>query len=90
MENARIIREGLQEAGYTIFGGVNAPYVWMKTPDNMGSWEFFDKLMNEAHVIGTPGAGFGANGEGYFRLTAFGTRENTRQAIERIKRSASK
>ena len=85
MENARIIREGLQAVGYTVFGGINAPYIWMKTPNNMGSWEFFDKLMNEAHVIGTPGAGFGANGEGYFRLTAFGTRENTIQAIERIK-----
>ncbi|WP_088186916.1 LL-diaminopimelate aminotransferase [Desulfosporosinus sp. FKA] len=85
MENARIIREGLHAAGYTVFGGVNAPYIWMKTPKTMGSWEFFDKLMTNAHVIGTPGAGFGANGEGYFRLTAFGTRENTLQAIERIK-----
>ena len=85
MENARIIREGLQDAGYTLFGGVNAPYIWMKTPNNMDSWEFFDKLMKDAHVVGTPGAGFGANGEGYFRLTAFGTRENTLQAIERIR-----
>jgi LL-diaminopimelate aminotransferase len=85
MENARIIREGLQEAGYTIFGGVNAPYIWMKTPNNMGSWEFFDKLMKDAHVVGTPGAGFGANGEGYFRLTSFGSRENTLKAIDRIK-----
>lgn len=85
MENARIIREGLQDAGYTVFGGVNAPYIWMKIPSNMGSWEFFDKLMQDSHVVGTPGAGFGANGEGYFRLTAFGTRENTLQAIERIK-----
>ena len=85
MENARIIREGLRNVGYTVFGGLNAPYIWMKTPDNMGSWEFFDKLMNNAHVIGTPGAGFGASGEGFFRLTAFGTRENTLQAIERIK-----
>lgn len=85
MENARIIREGLQEAGYTVFGGINAPYIWMKTPNNMGSWEFFDKLMKDANVVGTPGAGFGANGEGYFRLTAFGTRENTLKAIERIK-----
>lgn len=85
MENARIIREGLRQAGFTVFGGVNAPYIWMKTPDNMGSWEFFDKLMKEANVVGTPGAGFGANGEGYFRLTAFGTRENTERAIERIK-----
>ena len=87
MENARIIREGLIEAGYTVFGGVNAPYIWMKTPNNMGSWEFFDKLIEKAHVVGTPGAGFGANGEGYFRLTAFGTRENTLQAIERIKKA---
>jgi LL-diaminopimelate aminotransferase len=85
MENARIIREGLRDAGYTVFGGVNAPYIWMKTPNNMGSWEFFDKLMNDAHVVGTPGAGFGSNGEGYFRLTAFGSRENTLQAINRIK-----
>lgn len=85
MENARIIREGLEKAGYTVFGGINAPYIWLKTPDNMGSWDFFDKLMKDAHVIGTPGAGFGANGEGYFRLTAFGTRENTERAIERIK-----
>ena len=85
MENARIIREGLTEAGYKVFGGVNAPYIWMKTPDNMGSWEFFDKLMKEAHVVGTPGAGFGLNGEGYFRLTSFGNRENTLRAVERIK-----
>lgn len=85
MENARIIREGLQKAGYRVFGGVNAPYIWLKTPDNASSWDFFDKLMKEANVVGTPGAGFGSNGEGYFRLTAFGTRENTEQAIERIK-----
>ncbi|MDO0822467.1 LL-diaminopimelate aminotransferase [Desulfosporosinus nitroreducens] len=85
MENARIIREGLTKAGYEVFGGINAPYIWMKTPNKMGSWEFFDKLMKEANVVGTPGAGFGANGEGYFRLTAFGTRENTEKAIERIK-----
>lgn len=85
MENARIIREGLEKAGYKVFGGVNAPYIWLKTPDNMGSWDFFDKLMKEANVVGTPGAGFGANGEGYFRLTAFGTRENTINAVERIK-----
>lgn len=85
MENARIIREGLQQAGYKVFGGVNAPYIWLKTPGNMGSWDFFDKLMKEANVVGTPGAGFGSSGEGYFRLTAFGTRENTEKAIERIK-----
>ncbi|MDA8222543.1 LL-diaminopimelate aminotransferase [Desulfosporosinus sp.] len=89
MENARIIREGLAKAGYEVFGGINAPYIWMKTPKNMGSWEFFDKLMKEVNVIGTPGAGFGANGEGYFRLTAFGTRENTEKAIERIKTKMS-
>lgn len=85
MENARIIRVGLEKAGYKVFGGVNAPYIWLKTPDNLGSWEFFDKLMKDANVVGTPGAGFGANGEGYFRLTAFGSRENTEKAIERIR-----
>ncbi len=85
MENAGIIRQGLEEAGYTVFGGVNAPYIWLKTPGNMGSWDFFDRLMREVNVVGTPGAGFGAHGEGYFRLTAFGTRENTVRAVERIK-----
>lgn len=84
MTNARIIREGLEKAGFKVFGGVNAPYIWLKTPDNMKSWDFFDKLMNEVHVVGTPGAGFGARGEGYFRLTAFATRENTQRAVERI------
>jgi len=85
MANAKIIREGLQEAGFKVYGGVNSPYIWMKTPNNMSSWDFFDKLMREAHVIGTPGAGFGVSGEGYFRLTAFNSRENTIEAIERIK-----
>lgn len=85
MDNARIIREGLEKTGYKVFGGVNAPYIWLKTPNNMGSWEFFDKLMKNANVVGTPGAGFGANGEGYFRLTAFGSRENTTRAVERIR-----
>ncbi|NLL51167.1 MAG: LL-diaminopimelate aminotransferase [Peptococcaceae bacterium] len=84
MENARLIREGLQKAGFKVFGGVNAPYIWMQTPNKMSSWDFFDKLMKEAEVVGTPGAGFGANGEGYFRLTAFNTRENTERAIQRI------
>lgn len=84
MENARIIREGLEGAGYKVFGGVNAPYIWLKTPGNMKSWDFFDKLMREVNVVGTPGAGFGAHGEGYFRLTAFATRANTEKAIERI------
>ena len=85
MENAKIIKEGLKEAGYTVFGGVNAPYIWLKTPDGISSWEFFDKLLSEANVVGTPGVGFGPSGEGYFRLTAFGTKENTIEAIERIK-----
>ncbi|MHB8158095.1 MAG: LL-diaminopimelate aminotransferase [Desulfocucumaceae bacterium] len=85
MENARIIREGLEKAGYRVYGGVNAPYIWLKTPNNTGSWDFFDKLMKEDHVVGTPGAGFGASGEGFLRLTAFGTRENTEKAVERIK-----
>ncbi|MBP3665185.1 MAG: LL-diaminopimelate aminotransferase [Tyzzerella sp.] len=85
MENARIIKVGLQEAGFTAYGGVNSPYVWLKVPEGMGSWEFFDKLLHEAQVVGTPGVGFGASGEGFFRLTAFGTRENTIEALERIK-----
>ena len=84
MENARIIREGLQKIGLTVFGGVNAPYIWLKTPAGIDSWGFFDKLLNEANIVGTPGAGFGPSGEGYFRLTSFGTRENTIRAIERI------
>ncbi len=86
MENAKMIREALKESGYTVYGGVNAPYIWMKTPDGLTSWEFFDRLLNEANVIGTPGSGFGPSGEGYFRLTAFGNRENTKEALERIRR----
>ncbi|MDE5966011.1 MAG: LL-diaminopimelate aminotransferase [Lachnospiraceae bacterium] len=85
MKNARTIYEGLKSAGYTVSGGVNAPYIWLKTPDNMSSWEFFDYLLEQAHVVGTPGSGFGPSGEGYFRLTAFGSYENTLTAIERIK-----
>ena len=85
MTNAKIIREGLIRAGITAFGGVNAPYIWLKTPNNLDSWSFFDKLLQEAHIVGTPGTGFGPAGEGYFRLTAFGNRENTEKAIERIK-----
>jgi LL-diaminopimelate aminotransferase len=84
MNNARVIREGLQLAGYTVSGGVNAPYIWMETPHKMTSWDFFDVLLNKANVVGTPGSGFGPSGEGYFRLTAFGTYENTLEAIERI------
>lgn len=86
MENAALIREGLEEAGYTVFGGVDAPYIWMKTPENMTSWEFFDYLLENANVVGTPGSGFGPSGEGYFRLTAFGSHENTRAALDRIRR----
>lgn len=85
MKNAKTIKQGLVEAGYQVVGGVNAPYIWMKTPNNMTSWEFFDYLLEQAHVVGTPGAGFGPSGEGYFRLTAFGTYENTLAAIQRIK-----
>ena len=85
MENARIIRRGLTDAGYEVSGGVNAPYIWLKTLGSMTSWEFFDDLLERAHVVGTPGSGFGPHGEHFFRLTAFGNRENTVEAIERIK-----
>ncbi|MCD7737407.1 MAG: LL-diaminopimelate aminotransferase [Lachnospiraceae bacterium] len=86
MNNAKVIKEGLQEAGYTVSGGVNAPYIWLKTPEKMTSWEFFDYLLANANVVGTPGSGFGPSGEGYFRLTAFGTYENTVAALERIRK----
>ena len=86
MDNAKIIKDGLQEAGYTVYGGINAPYIWLKVPNGLNSWEFFDKLLEEVNVVGTPGVGFGPSGEGYFRLTAFATRENTIEAIERIKK----
>ena len=85
MNNAKVIYRGLKEAGYDVFGGVNAPYIWLKTPGQMTSWEFFDHLLENANVVGTPGAGFGPSGEGYFRLTAFGSYENTVKALERIK-----
>ena len=85
MKNAKYILEGLKSAGYTVSGGVNAPYIWLKTPDNMSSWDFFDYLLKEANVVGTPGSGFGPSGEGHFRLTAFGSYENTVEAIDRIK-----
>ena len=84
MGNAKIILNGLKEAGYTVSGGVNAPYIWLKTPGTMTSWEFFDELLTKANVVGTPGSGFGPNGEHYFRLTAFGNREKTKEAVERI------
>ena len=85
MRNAKVIKEGLAQAGFEVFGGVNAPYIWLKTPDTMTSWEFFDYLLEKANVVGTPGSGFGPSGEGYFRLTAFGSYENTLAALERIK-----
>ena len=85
MQNAAIIRENLIKSGFTVFGGVNAPYIWMKTPDGISSWDFFDHLMRRFHIIGTPGSGFGPCGEGYFRLTAFGSREKTIEAMERLK-----
>ena len=84
MENARLIREGLQQIGLTIYGGVNAPYLWLKTPGNLSSWEFFDKLLSETQVVGTPGSGFGPAGEGYFRLSAFGHRADIESAVEQI------
>lgn len=86
MKNARTIKEGLANMGYTVYGGVNSPYIWLKTPDQMSSWDFFDKLLAEANVVGTPGSGFGPNGEGFFRLTAFGTYENSLAALDRIRR----
>ncbi|MCR4567408.1 MAG: LL-diaminopimelate aminotransferase [Pseudobutyrivibrio sp.] len=85
MNNAKTIYTGLKDAGFEVYGGVNAPYIWLKTPDKMTSWEFFDYLLEKVQVVGTPGAGFGPSGEGYFRLTAFGSAENTVRAIERIK-----
>ena len=85
MNNAKTIRDGLISAGYEVFGGVDAPYIWLKTPDKMTSWEFFDYLLEELNIVGTPGSGFGPSGEGYFRLTAFGSAENTVKAMDRIK-----
>lgn len=84
-ENARLIREGLTSIGLTVFGGVDAPYIWLKVPEGMTSWEFFDLLLKKVHIVSTPGSGFGPCGEGYLRLTSFGSRENTLRAIERIK-----
>jgi len=84
LENARIINEGLQSLGITTYGGGNAPYVWLKTPGGLSSWDFFDKLLNECHVVGTPGSGFGPAGEGFFRLSAFGHRENVEKAVSSI------
>ncbi len=85
MENAHIISDGLANAGYEVSGGVNAPYIWLKTPDGLSSWDFFDKLLESIQVVGTPGSGFGPSGEGYFRLTAFGSRESALEAVKRIR-----
>lgn len=87
LENARIIREGLSAGGFSCSGGVNAPYVWMKCPNGLSSWQLFDELLNRVAVVGTPGAGFGNAGEGYFRLTAFGSREDTIEAVSRLKKA---
>lgn len=85
MTNAKVIRDGLTSLGLTVFGGVNAPYIWLKVPHGMDSWAFFDKLLTEAHIVGTPGTGFGPAGEGYFRLTAFGSQQSTVEAVARLK-----
>lgn len=85
MENAKIIKDGIESLGLKVFGGENAPYIWVKTPNGISSWDFFDKLLNDCHVICTPGAGFGSKGEGYIRLSAFGERENIKKAVESIK-----
>ena len=86
MTNAKLICETLSRIGYSVFGGLNAPYIWLKTPNGVSSWEFFDILLNKAHVVGTPGAGFGSAGEGYFRLTAFATPDNVKEALERFQK----
>jgi LL-diaminopimelate aminotransferase len=89
MENARIIGDGLARAGLTVYGGRNAPYIWVRTPAGLSSWDFFDTLLSEAHVVGMPGSGFGPSGEGYFRLTAFGSRAETEEAVERVRAALS-
>ena len=86
MENAHIMREGLSEAGFKVYGGVNAPYIWLKAPEGMNSWQFFDRLLYDMNVVGTPGVGFGPSGEGYLRLTAFGRREDCLEAMQRIRK----
>ena len=86
MENARLLREGLTAAGFTVFGGVHAPYLWIRCPDGATSWQFFDRLLEQAQIVGTPGAGFGPAGEGYFRLSAFNSRANIDEALVRIRR----
>ncbi|QDU38586.1 LL-diaminopimelate aminotransferase [Maioricimonas rarisocia] len=87
LENARLLREGLEKAGITVYGGVNAPYIWLKTPGGLKSWDFFDTLLQKGHLVGTPGSGFGAAGEGYFRLSAFNSRANVEEAVERFQKA---
>lgn len=89
LTNARLLREGLESVGMTVYGGVNAPYVWLKTPGDTGSWDFFDQLLEKAHLVGTPGSGFGPSGEGYFRLSAFNSRENVEKAVQRFQQVVS-
>ena len=86
MDNARTMKQGLETAGLKVYGGVNAPYIWLKAPNGMTSWEFFDYLLENVNVVGTPGSGFGPSGEHYFRLTAFGSYENTVEAVDRLKK----
>ena len=86
MENARTMKQGLEAAGLKVFGGVNSPYIWLKTPDGMGSWKFFEQMLYEANVVGTPGVGFGPSGEGYIRLTAFGSHEDCQEAMKRLRK----
>ncbi|MBR6259230.1 MAG: LL-diaminopimelate aminotransferase, partial [Oscillospiraceae bacterium] len=85
LNNAKVIKSGLSGAGFRVWGGVNSPYIWLKTPEGMSSWDFFDVLLSKANIVGTPGSGFGPAGEGFFRLTAFGSAERTAEAVERIK-----
>lgn len=89
MNNAKLLREGLAEVGFEVYGGEHAPYVWLKTPNGVSSWDFFDELLSKSHIVGTPGSGFGAAGEGYFRLSAFNSLENTQEALQRIKEAYS-
>jgi LL-diaminopimelate aminotransferase len=89
LTNAGLLREGLQSVGIQVYGGVNAPYIWLKTPGNLSSWAFFDRLLEQAHLVGTPGSGFGANGEGYFRLSAFNSRANIEEAVDRFRKAVS-
>jgi len=84
MKNAATIRKSLAKLGYNVYGGKNAPYIWLKTPNNISSWDFFDLLLNKAHLVGTPGSGFGPSGEGYLRLTAFGNPDDVKEAMQRF------